>query len=46
MAVITPSRTTIYLTASDKLKIQQIKEKENLNSVAAVLRWAINEVLK
>ena len=27
-------------------KDSAIKEKENLSSVAAVLRWAINEVLK
>ena len=46
MEAITPTRTTVYLTTSDKQKIQQIKEKENLSSVAAVLRWAINEVLK
>lgn len=40
------TRTTVYFTDADKDKIKRIKEQENLASVTAVLRWAINQVLK
>jgi hypothetical protein len=46
MAHATAVRINISLTEKDLLKIQEIKEKQNIQSTAAAIRWAINEVLK
>ena len=46
MAITTVSRTTISFTKGDLAKIEKIRKRENIQTLAAVIRWAINEVLK